>query len=117
MMTAEQLITKLNGDLTLIEFGEVMAVINQNYTYTATEFKNGLSEMAVLNQAGSNEGSCKILAFAKLHGLSKQQTLACFGSYYRVDVLQHPNGSDHQNIRNFIKDGWAGIEFSGEALK
>jgi hypothetical protein len=31
-------------------------------------------------------------------------------------VLKHPEGTDHQNIRNFIKTGWNGIEFSGSAL-
>jgi hypothetical protein len=42
--------------------------------------------------------------------------LACFGSYYRKDVLENPNGTDHQNIRNFMNRGWEGISFEKEAL-
>jgi hypothetical protein len=34
-----------------------------------------------------------------------------------LDVLKNPNGTDHQNIRNFIEFGWDGISFDGEALK
>jgi len=48
--------------------------------------------------------------------LDAQQTLACFGDYYRVDVLQNPEGVDHQNIRNFMTYGWDGVAFKGEAL-
>jgi len=68
------------------------------------------------NEAGQNSGSCKIFAFAQRHGLSQQQALACFGTYYRDDVLQNPNGTDHQNIRNFMDTGWPGIAFDGEPL-
>jgi hypothetical protein len=49
--------------------------------------------------------------------LSVEDTLALFGDYYRMDVLQHPEGNDHQNIRRFMQDGWAGIAFDGEALQ
>ncbi len=61
--------------------------------------------------------SCRIFAFAKIHNLSAEQTLALFGDYYRKDVLGNPDGTDHQNIRNFMRDGWAGIQFDGEALQ
>jgi len=30
--------------------------------------------------------------------------------------LKNPTGNDHQNIRNFIKSGWNGISFEGDAL-
>jgi len=69
-----------------------------------------------VNSAGTNEGSCKIFAFALIHQLSEQQTLNLFGDYYRIDVLTDPNGSGHQNIRNFIRDGWQGIDFKNVAL-
>ena len=59
-------------------------------------------------QQGENSGSCKIFAFAQLHHLDEASTLACFGAYYRDDVLKHPQGSDHQNIRQFINTGWQG---------
>ena len=51
------------------------------------------------------------------NGLDQEQTLTCFGDYYRKDVLEHPEGSDHANIRNFIKSGWSGIKFETQALK
>lgn len=98
-----------------VEFAETMTVIAENYHYTPTEFSNGIEE-AMLNAAGQNEGSCKIFAFAKLHNLDQGQTLGLFGDYYRKDVLQHPNGADHQNIRTFMRDGWEGVIFKGQAL-
>lgn len=94
-------------------FSEVISVINENYLYTPTSFINGDIE----NVAGTNEGSCKIFAFAQLNNLSEQQTLACFGDYYRIDVLLHPEGNDHGNIRNFMQTGWQGIKFSSVALR
>lgn len=101
----------------LLEFDQTMAVIAKHYEYQTTEFSNGLGEEKVINQAGTNEGSCKIFAFALLHDLTEAQTLACFGRYYRIDVLQKPDGDDHQNIRNFMRDGWPGIRFDRPALK
>lgn len=99
-----------------VSFAETIAVISENYHYQATEFSNGLGEQALVNQAGTNEGSCKIFAFAQLHRLDQQQTLNLFGDYYRVDVLNDPNGTGHQNIRNFMQYGWDGICFKGVAL-
>ncbi|MDD4913463.1 MAG: HopJ type III effector protein [Methylococcales bacterium] len=96
-------------------FQDTMAVIAANYRYKPTAFSNGLTE-PLLNAAGCNEGSCKIFAFAGLHGLTKEQTLGLFGDYYRRDVLGNPDGEDHRNIRIFMRDGWPGIVFSGEAL-
>jgi hypothetical protein len=108
-MTSTQLLTQ---ELTSIEFPDVMAVISAEYNYSPTAFTNG----DLRNEAGTNEGSCKIFYFAKLNELSKQTTLALFGQYYRVDVLQNPEGSDHGNIRNFIKSGWKGVTFDAVAL-
>lgn len=115
-MTFEQLIQQLKSNPDGVSFSDVIAVINAHYDYQPTAFRNGISKTGLSNDAGSNEGSCKIFSFAQLNGLSEEQTLACFGSYYRTDVLQYPNNDDHQNIRNFMNDGWAGIEFFGTAL-
>lgn len=112
MSSLNQLISQLTNTPDTVNFTDVMAVINDHYNYVATTFKNG----SLVNEAGTNEGSCKIFAFAKLHQLSDQATLACFGQYYRDDVLAHPNGNDHGNIRNFMNSGWSGIEFDGAAL-
>ncbi len=95
-----------------ITFNGTIAVIDANYDFTPTAFRNG----DLQNEAGQNNGSCKVFSFAQLHKLTPQQTLHCFGSYYRDDVLKNPQGSDHQNIRNFIKSGWDGIAFQGNAL-
>lgn len=95
-----------------LEFSELMEVIDLEYNYTPSAFENGSLE----NLVNENAGSCKLFYFAQLHGLSTDQTLACFGSYYREDVLKNPEGDDHQNIRNFIKTGWNGIEFSQTVL-
>lgn len=95
-----------------IAFSDTMAVIETNYEFTPAAFKNG----ELLNEQGQNSGSCKLFAFAQLQGLSPQQTLACFGAYYRDDVMKNPAGADHQNIRNFMKTGWAGIKFNTSPL-
>ena len=94
-----------------IDFQETIQLIESNYTFTPTTFVNG----SIKNEAGNNSGSCKVFAFAKLEGLTKEETLACFGQYY-TDVRNKPNGEDHQNIRNFIKTGFKGIRFEQQAL-
>jgi len=89
-----------------------MQVINENYNYLPATFTNG----ELVNKTGTNEGSCKIFYFAKLNGLTEQQTLACFGRFYRDDVVKNPQGNDHGNIRNFIQTGWDKIKFNSVAL-
>ena len=111
-MKVDVFIEKLSTKPEQVEFNDVIAVISANYHYQPCTFSNG----DLTNESGSNEGSCKIFAFAKLHGLSEGATLACFGQYYREDVLLHPEGIDHRNIRNFIKQGWQGLNFEGEVL-
>ena len=95
-----------------VSFSETIAVISENYDYHPTAFQNG----SVENAAQQNEGSCKIFAFAKLHELTEMQTLSLFGDYYRIDVLKNPDATDHQNIRQFMQHGWAGIVFESDAL-
>ena len=112
-MTLNDFLKKLDDTPENICFNDTLAQIDALYDFTPTAFTNG----AVRNEAGQNNGSCKLFSFAKLHGLSPQQTLACFGDYYRKDVLGNPQGADHQNIRNFMKNGWEGIKFEGKALK
>jgi len=95
-----------------VQFENTMAIIDANYQFTPCEFSNG----DLVNAENQNNGSCKIFAFARLHELPEQQTLHCFGDYYRIDVLENPDGTDHQNIRNFMKLGWAGISFNANPL-
>jgi hypothetical protein len=108
----EDFIEKVQASPAEIAFTETMQVIDAHYAFTPTAFKNGELE----NEAGQNNGSCKLFAFAMMHELSESQTLACFGDYYREEVLGDLAGNSHQNIRNFMKHGWDGIEFAGEAL-
>lgn len=98
-----------------IDFDDTMAIIAEHYVYQPTEFSNGLGDEQFTSAAGTNEGSCKIFAFAQLHNLTVEQTLYLFGDYYQA-VLQNPTGTDHQNIRTFMKHGWAGIQFQGIPL-
>lgn len=100
----------------LVEFDQVIEHINESYVFTPTRFTNGIGENTVINEKGTNEGSLRIFSFAKINNLSEEQTLSCFGKYYREDVLQNPNGDDHGNIRNFIRYGWSGISFDNNAL-
>ncbi|WP_440875635.1 HopJ type III effector protein [Thalassotalea sp. PLHSN55] len=111
MHTAD-LLKQLESSPETIEFSQVMATIENDYIYTPTTFTNG----NVVNDAGTNEGSCKLFAFAQLNQLTEQQTLNLFGAYYREDVLQNPKGTDHANIRNFILTGWQGVELAKNAL-
>jgi len=115
-MNTEELIKKIKIAAETVEFNDVMETIAADYNYQASTFYNGLGDKRLTNTAGSNEGSCKIFAFAQLNQLNQQETLACFGTYYRDDVLQNPNGDDHGNIRNFMQDAWAGIKFEGIPL-
>ena len=96
-----------------ITFPEVIEYIDARYDFTPTQFSNGI----IVNEAGQNNGSCKIFSFAKLNLLTAEQTLALFGDYYRLDVLGNPDGTDHQNIRSFMLKGWEGIHFDDDALK
>ena len=111
-MSIDTFIEKINSNPNDVQFADTIAVIEENYEFTPTAFKNG----SLKNEAGQNSGSCKLFSFAQLHNLTEAQTLVCFGDYYRVDVLQHPDAQDHQNIRNFMKFGWGGIAFDGKAL-
>lgn len=111
-MNLNDFLKKLNNEPGSIDFTDTMAVIDALYDFTPSAFQNGEQ----LNAAGQNNGSCKLFSFAKLHDLSQEQTLYCFGNYYR-DVLATPTGTDHANIRNFMKYGWAGIELDGSPLK
>ena len=112
-MELELFLNRLNTQPKTIEFPDVIALINSLYTYIPTAFHNH----EIQNEAGQNTGSCKLFAFARLHVLSEEQTLALFCSYYRADVLRSPDGNSHPNIRQFMQTGWEGIEFEGVPLR
>ncbi len=115
-MTIEQQILQIKTDPETVNFQQIIEFIEKNYQYNPARFINGIGTDQIINQAGSNEGSCKIFAFGLLNNLNENETLACFGTYYRNDVLNNPGNTDHTNIRLFIMYGWDGIKFDSPAL-
>lgn len=111
-MTIADFKNKLRNTPSDIGFSDTMRVIEANFEFTPTAFSNGSLE----NASGENSGSCKLFAFAKMQGFTKEETLACFGAYYFDDVLKDPNGDGHQNIRNFMQTGMEGLHFDKGAL-
>ncbi len=111
-MNTSEYLEKVKQTPEKLEFSELMEVIESEYSFTPSAFKNGHLE----NTENENMGSCKLFSFAQLHGLTAEQTLACFGTYFREDVLQNPDGENHQNIRNFMQSGWDGVVFNRNAL-
>lgn len=94
-----------------IKFNDVIAFIEANYIHTPTAFKNA----EAFNEANQNQGSAKVFTFARLNNLSEPDTLQLFAEHYQ-SVLDTPDEVDHQNIRQFMTNGWEGIVFEGEAL-
>ena len=113
MNTISEYINKVKQNPESNAFQETIAIIDSNYNFTPTAFKNGNH----FNNENENNGSCKIFAFAKINTLEKEEALSLFGSYYYDDVLKNQDGNDHQNIRNFMIFGWDGISFNGNALE
>lgn len=105
----QQLLTQLQtGE---VKFADVLAFIEARYNHTPTAFQNGQQH----NAATENQGSAKVFSFAKLNGLDQAQTLSLFAEHY-ASVLATPEATDHQNIRQFMQNGWDGIKFEGTAL-
>jgi Tfp pilus assembly protein PilE len=92
-------------------FSDVIAFIETYYQHQPTAFKNG----DAYNEATQNQGSAKVFSFAKINELSAENTLLLFAEHYQ-SVLATPDAADHQNIRQFMTNGWPGIVFEGEAL-
>lgn len=112
MLNTETLLEQVKSSPDQIQFKDVITVIENEYDFTPTAFSNGKQ----INGVNENNGSCKIFAFAQLHSLDTAQTLHLFGHFYRVDVLENPEGTDHQNIREFMNTGWDGVAFNTAPL-
>ena len=106
---AQELLAQLKAGT--VKFADVIAFIEARYAHTPTAFKNG----AQTNAATENQGSAKIFSFAQLHKLNQAETLSLFAEHY-ASVLATPEATDHQNIRQFMINGWDGISFEGAAL-
>jgi hypothetical protein len=94
-----------------ITFNDVIEFIDANYTHQPTAFQNG----DVYNEDSQNQGSAKVFTFAQLNKLSVEDTLSLFAEHYQA-VIDSPDGTNHQNIRQFMLHGWDGIKFEGQAL-
>lgn len=94
-----------------IQFTDVLSYIESNYDISASAFVNGNQE----NAENQNQGSAKVLSFAKLNDLSEEDTLLLFAEHYQA-VLDTPDGIDHQNIRQFMISGWDGVKFDKTVL-
>src|SRR5699024_6892370 len=93
----------LNGlDKKAIGFNDVISFIDDFYRYTPVKFSNEHT----VNAAGVNEGSAKIFAFAKHHGLNQIDALNLCGEHYQT-VHATPNRTDHPNLRNCLHRGFS----------
>lgn len=95
-----------------IVFKDVLDYIQENYSYTPSAFTNG----SQVNSAEENQGSARVLFFAKLENLSQEDTLSLFAEHYE-SVLATPDQTDHQNIRQFQMHGFQGLKFENDVLK
>ena len=73
------MLDRLRAEDNTVELEDVLTVIDEYYEYAPVAFDNG----TVHNEAGQNAGSCKLLAWALLHGLAKEEVLLAFGRHYR----------------------------------
>ena len=94
-----------------LKFQYVIDTINANYDFSPTPFR--VFPGALLNAAGTNEGACRVLAFAKDQSIDSQKdvVLELFAEHYDA-VLANPNGAKHQNIRLVMQHGAEEVEFS-----
>ena len=85
-------------------FGETIAMIDNHFVYFAVPMK--VSDL--ISAPNVNVGSSKIFSFGLMTRMDEKSTLKLFGEIYsNLD----PNGTDHPNIRNFMRDGWGGVSF------
>lgn len=99
-------------DTNEIVFSDVISFIESNYDCVPSAFSNGKQ----LNAENENQGSAKVFSFAQLNNLSKEETLKLFVEHYQ-SVLETPDETNHQNIRQFMIHGWDGIKFEKQVLK
>lgn len=87
-----------------VTFKETIALIDEYFVYFEVPFSCG----DLKSKPNENTGSAKIFSFALLTQMDEKATLGLFGEIAR-DLS--PSGTDHANIRNFIKSGWRGVTF------
>lgn len=116
-MHADLLSLIANAKINSVVFQDVIDVIRRHYECVPTAFTAGEgTPREIHNAAGTNAGSCQMLAFARRLGLDRETTLALYGEHYR-GVLADPAGTAHPNIRAFMANGWDGVRFAGDPLR
>ena len=111
-MKLDAFLAQLQNAPDTLMLDDTLNTIDALYEFTPVAFSNG----SMHNQAGEAVRSCKLYTFARLHQLTEQQTLTCFGEHYR-EVLAEPQGTSHMTIRIFMRQGWSGLSFDGMPLK
>ena len=111
-MKLDDYLMKLKDAPESVMLEDTLNTIDALYDFTPVAFSNGDMHNAV----GEAPRSCRMYAFAQLHGLTEQQTLLGFGEHYR-EVLADPQGTSHQTIRIFMRLGWSGLKYQGTPLK
>ena len=111
-MQLDAFLRKLTDTPEQVMLEDTLSTIDTLYEFTPVAFSNG----DLHNKAGVAERSCRMYAFAQLHGLTEAQTLLCFGEHYR-EVLADPQGTAHTTIRIFMKTGFAGLRYDAIPIK
>ena len=109
-MTQEAYLEELRSGA-IMDFDDLMALIDDNFNYTPASFTNG----DLQNASDENQGSAKLFCFGAVHQLTQLEVLHCFGQHYQT-VLNNPEDDSHANIRNFISYGWEGLKFDSPVL-
>lgn len=102
--------------LTGVRFAEVLQIVDKFDVNPYAGYTSGKGTQTEMHNApGQNVASAKVFYLCSSLNTSKEATLRLFCEHYER-VLNEPDGSSHQNIRNFMRDGWSGIEFDGPIL-
>ena len=65
----------------------------------------------------SDENVVEIEVFEEEAPFLKGQTTKGGMILSPIKIVKNPDGTNHQNIRNFMKTGWEGIAFYGSPLQ
>ena len=105
---AQELLAQLQAGTA--KFSDVLAYIEARYQHTPTAFQNGAQH----NAATENQGSAKVF-FCQVTRFRPSTNFKFICRALRI-CIGYPRGNDHQNIRQFMQNGWDGVKFEGQAL-
>ena len=96
-MNLTDYINKIKTSGESLDFNETIVVIDANYNFTPTTFKND----DAINEAGKNSGSCKLFSFAQINQLTKQQTYVLNKLYKRLEEIPKSHPGDPKTKEKF----------------